>query len=77
MLNQEAQGLSPDHFIDDERAAELLSLSRSYLRQLRVRGGGPRYSALARKAIRYRVADLLAWADSKSACSTSDQREAA
>lgn len=64
--------LSPDQFVDDTRAAELLSLSRSYMRALRVKGGGPRFSALSRKAIRYRVGDLLEWAASKAAGSTSE-----
>lgn len=64
-----------DRYIPDEAAAELLSLSRSYLRKLRVYGGGPRFSTLGR-AVRYRVGDLHAWAQSKTATSTSE-REAA
>ena len=69
--SREASSLTKEHFIDDQRAADLLGLSRSYLRQLRVKGGGPRFSALARKAIRYRVGDLLEWAALRSATSTS------
>lgn len=68
----EAGSLTNEHFIDDQRAADLLGLSRSYLRQLRVKGGGPRYSPLARKAVRYRVGDLLEWAASKAVSSTSE-----
>lgn len=63
----------PDSYIDVSQAAKLLGLSDSYLNALRVRGGGPIYSALSRKAIRYRVADLLAWAASKARASTSQQ----
>lgn len=62
-----------DRFIDDVEAAALLSLSRSYLRQLRLRGGGCAFSSFGR-AVRYRVGDLFEWAASKSATSTSDRR---
>jgi hypothetical protein len=65
----------PQQFISDGEAAALLGLSHSYMRKLRVFGGGPRYSCLGangRGAIRYRVADLLAWAEERSATSTSD-----
>ena len=65
--------LTHDHYVDDRAAAELLSLSRSYLRALRVNGGGPRYAALSRKAVRYRVADLMAWAEARSVSSTSEK----
>lgn len=66
---------APDRFVDDGEAGEILGLSRSYLRQLRLRGGGPRFSSFGR-AIRYSLAGLYEWAASKSATSTSD-REAA
>jgi predicted DNA-binding transcriptional regulator AlpA len=61
---------NPDRFIDDEATADLLGLSRSYLRQLRVRGGGPRFSSFGR-AVRYRTGDLLEWAAAHSKTSTS------
>ena len=68
------QSSTPDRdtFVDDVKLATLLGLSRSYLRQLRVRGGGPRYSKLSPKAVRYRVGDALDWAASKSVGSTSE-----
>ena len=62
----------PNTFLSDTSAAELLNLSRSYLRKLRLVGGGPRFSRLGERAIRYRRADLLAWAASKSVGSTSE-----
>lgn len=65
--------LHPDQYIDDEKAADLLGVSRSWLRKLRVSGGGCRYSVLGHRAIRYRVGDLLAWAAAKSAKSTSER----
>lgn len=64
-----------DRYIDDGEAAAILGLSRSYLRQLRVRGGGPKFASFGR-AVRYRVTALHAWADAKMSASTSD-REAA
>jgi len=70
--NTEAHTTSPDRFVDDAVASEMLGLSRSYLRQLRVTGGGPRFSAFGR-AVRYRLSDLFAWAGSKSVASTSER----
>jgi hypothetical protein len=64
------QNLNEDRFVDDREAAELLHLSRSYLRQLRLNGDGCRYSRFGR-AIRYKISDLLAWAATKSVSSTS------
>lgn len=69
-------GFNPDQYIDDEQAADLLGLSRSFMRKLRVAGGGCPYAVLGKRAIRYRVGDLLAWAASKSTTSTSDQEAA-
>lgn len=60
-----------DRYIDDREAAEMLGLSRAYLRNLRVSGGGCRFSKFGR-AVRYRVGDLLAWANDNSASSTSE-----
>lgn len=63
---------NPDQFLDEEGAADLLGLSRSYLSKLRVAGGGPLFSKYGARAVRYRVGDLLTWAASKSARSTSE-----
>lgn len=66
-----AMAASPvDRYVDDAEAAEILSVSRSYLRQLRCKGGGPAFSSFGR-SVRYSVGNLLAWAASKSATSTS------
>jgi excisionase family DNA binding protein len=62
----------PDRYVDDAEAAQILSLSRSYLRQLRIRGGGCPFSTFGR-AVRYRLSDLHQWAASKAATSTSDR----
>ena len=60
-----------DKFIDDREAADMLGLSRAYLRNLRVSGGGCRFSKFGR-AVRYRVGDLLAWANDNAVHSTSE-----
>lgn len=64
-----------DRYVDDVEAANLLSLSRSYLRQRRLKGGGPPFSSFGR-AVRYRLGDLYDWAASKSARSTSEREVA-
>ena len=60
-----------DWYVDDVEAGRRLGLSPSYLRKLRVSGGGPRFSKMSARAVRYRLGDLHAWASSKSVSSTS------
>lgn len=52
-------------------AARLLGVSVSFLNHARIRGDGPRYRKLSPKLVVYSLEDLLAWAGSKSRCSTS------
>lgn len=59
-----------DRYIDEIEAARILSLSRSYIRQLRLRGGGPRFCTFGR-AVRYPLGELLAWARTRLVSSTS------
>jgi hypothetical protein len=59
-----------DHLVTTDEAARRLSVSVGYLKNLRVSGGGPVYRQLGR-AVRYRIGDLSAWADTKSRNSTS------
>lgn len=61
-----------DRYVSDVEAAEILRLSRSYLRQLKLRGGGCQFSTFGR-AVRYSLSDLYAWAASKRAASTSER----
>jgi hypothetical protein len=70
-MTTQTKPLGDDRFVTDVEAAALLSLSRGYLRQLRVRGGGAPYSMLGR-AVRYSRPALLDWANSKSINSTSE-----
>ncbi len=58
-------------YVDTKRAAAYLSLSGETLERLRVSGGGPKFVKLA-KAVRYKLEDLEAWADSHRICSTSE-----
>lgn len=53
---------APEAPLSTEGAARRLGLSRSYLEKLRADDGGPRYLKIGR-AVRYRPADLDAWAD--------------
>ncbi len=66
----------PDQWIDDRAVAQFLGLSRTYVRQLRVSGGGPRFSRFGAKAVRYRVADVMAWAKDKPAGTSTTEVEA-
>jgi hypothetical protein len=69
-LERESPPERHDALIDDKRLGRLLGLSPSYLRQLRVKGGGPPFVRLAAKAIRYRIGDALDWAAARGANST-------
>lgn len=68
---------TPAHarFLDDIQAAKILGLSRSYLRQMRVKGGGPKFVRLGQRAIRYQVSELLDWAGERLVTSTSELRK--
>lgn len=61
-----------DVYLDTREAAELLKLSPVTLNQWRSHDCGPPYLRLGR-AIRYRLADLRAWADAQR-CATSSER---
>ncbi len=54
------------------QAADYLGLSRRTLEGLRHRGGGPTFIRLGRKAVRYSLDDLMAWAEAGRRSSTSD-----
>jgi hypothetical protein len=69
-----------ERFVDENFVAAMLSVSPGYLANLRSRGGGPKFSNLGKpgrgRCIRYRVADVLAWADSRAVASTSQYKTA-
>ncbi len=65
----------PDHpeaMLTTTQAAGVLGLSPRTLEQLRVKGGGPEYFALGKRAIRYRRHALESWLDARARKSTSD-----
>ena len=67
----------PDQFLNTEQAGTLLSFSASYLRKLRLTGGGPAFATLGSGSradgVRYRRGTLLTWAESRSAGSTTER----
>jgi excisionase family DNA binding protein len=69
-------GIQSSYMRTDE-AARYLGLSSSLLNKLRLTGGGPLFVRLAGRAIRYRPADLDAWADASAMASTSQEPGAA
>lgn len=54
-------------------AAEFLGVSPRTLEALRLRGGGPKYYRLGRRACRYRMEDLEAYIQAGAAMSTSEE----
>ncbi len=62
----------PDILLPTADAAGLLSVSERTLESFRLRGGGPPFILIGRRAVRYRRGDLLAWIDSRRRVSTSD-----
>ena len=61
---KENRFLKDERFVKETVAAEILGLSVITLRNWRCLGKGPQYLKLSDRAIRYRVNDLLAWAES-------------
>ncbi len=61
-----------DQYLDGKRAGDLLGIAAHTLAKLRLSGGGPAYSKLG-VSVRYRVGDLLDWAQSKRVASTSEK----
>jgi predicted DNA-binding transcriptional regulator AlpA len=61
-----------DPFVDERTAASVLGLSPRTLQKYRVVGGGPRYSKLGPKSVRYRLSEVNAWADARVKNSTSE-----
>lgn len=62
-----------DGWIDTRTAADYLGVHPDHLRRLRRTGGGPVYSRLGPKAIRYRLRDIEEWMTSRLAASTAEE----
>ena len=65
MSTTDAARHHPDTMLDTQQAAELLGLRPQTLHDWRCRCKGPSYHRLGTRAVRYRVADLRAWADAR------------
>lgn len=61
----------PQRYLTNDEAADYLRLSPRTLEKHRVIGGGPRFRKFGRRVM-YAIADLDAWADSRSFEATSD-----
>lgn len=64
--------LTPDLFLNEARAAELLSINARTLQQWRLRGAGPRFVRISSRCVRYRYSDLMEWTEGLLRNSTSD-----
>ena len=62
----------PDALLFTAEAAFILGLSPRTLEALRLKGDGPTYVLVTRKAVRYRRQDLLEWIRTRRRSSTSD-----
>jgi len=62
----------PNALINEQQTANLLCLSERTLRNWRTRGNGPKFVKISARCIRYRMSDILEWADNKTRRSTSD-----
>lgn len=49
-------------YVDEHAAAEILGVARGTLSNWRSRGEGPTFTRIGRRAIRYRVEDLVEFA---------------
>ena len=62
----------PDALLHTIEAAFLLGLSPRTLETLRLRGDGPPFVAVTKRAVRYRRQDLIEWIGARRRRSTSD-----
>lgn len=64
-------------FMTEQQAGELVKLRPQTLAAYRVKGGGPRYWIVGRKAVRYLASDLRAWARPENNTSEREAQDAA
>lgn len=72
-VNEALVGAKYPEFMPVKLAGEYLGLSASHLNKLRSTGGGPAFCDFGAKAVRYRRADLDAWAE-KHKCAHTAQK---
>lgn len=61
VLRSEFWRLPPDAFVDRDTAGAALYLGRASMEVFAIRGGGPTYTRIGRRAL-YRKSDVLEWA---------------
>jgi hypothetical protein len=61
-----------DLFVNEARAAALLSVNPRTLQQWRLRGTGPTFVRISSRCVRYRYRDLYSWAEARMRASTSE-----
>lgn len=64
------------NLLTSRQAAEWLGIKDNWLRQMRVKGVGPRFTRLGTRSIRYRTEDLNAYVEAGAAYSTSEKASA-
>lgn len=67
-------GPTGSRLLSTAEAAEFLGVSRRTLEDWRRNGRGPKFVALSRNAVRYRLIDLEAWVESRAAPHTAKAR---
>lgn len=63
--------LDPELHIDEKRAAEYLGISPRTLQGYRTKGGGPEFVKISHKVVRYKIADLIKWTQTRKRKNTS------
>jgi len=63
----DATALDRERALDTHQVSDLVGLSPITLAQMRARGEGPRFFRASARAVRYRLGDVLAWRDARTA----------
>lgn len=69
--NLPALAANDNRLLTEGEAAAFLGFTRRALQNWRHRGGGPLYVRVSARSIRYRVCDLVAWAEERVVANTS------
>ncbi len=62
---QDFDDLDPALHINEKIAAEYLGISHKTLQGYRVKGGGPPFIKVGERSVRYKIADLMNWAENR------------
>lgn len=65
IVNAQPANHHPDDLLTTKQLAEWFEVSKSWIDNLRSKGGGPRPTPLSRRSIRYKRSDVLAWLESR------------